>query len=403
MASIVSALEDSAAISASSSTVEREYEHILQVLLEGDNIVVTSLRQNKVKTLRDLFDFLKDQGKVNALKAKNRKGAFVHVSQDRKVELGFIISFINDLQNSYGTISLSPYPIVSTTRPSQFEMFVSEKDLYDSYDNEDDNVYGDDGYYADGEWNVHAAAAGFGRRRDQLPKDVYDSLDPAVRKIWLSMPTDAREKTCPTNPTPNTVGTQPTNPPRSALRTPISCGSRANLTDTVAHDDTSPTATSTEVNMTGAEANDTIPANLSLTQAIARAPIAAHQSSLLPSDIHRMMSSQDKSPVIRQRIGVLLAVCVLVHLLQGFALKPVILLSYVQNMGRWRLEILSIPSFSSRMVAVRSMMIPRLLVASSASPPLMDTSSHWISRMDYPTCKCPTRLMKIWRICRMKY
>jgi hypothetical protein len=112
MASIVSALEDSAAILASSSTTEREYEHILQVLLEGDNIVVTSLRQNKVKTLRDLFDFLKDQGKVNALKAKTRKGAFVHVSQDRKVELGFIISFINDLQNSYGTISLSPYPIV---------------------------------------------------------------------------------------------------------------------------------------------------------------------------------------------------------------------------------------------------------------------------------------------------
>ena len=187
MASIVSALEDSAAISASSSTTEREYEHILQVLLEGDNIVVTSLRQNKVKTLRDLFDFLKDQGKVNALKAKNRKGAFVHVSH-RKVELGSIISFINDLQNSYGTISLSPYPIVSTTRPSQFEMFVSEKDLYDSYDNEDDDVYGDDGYYADGEWNVHAAAAGFGRRRGQVPKDVYDSLDPSVRKIWLSMP-----------------------------------------------------------------------------------------------------------------------------------------------------------------------------------------------------------------------
>jgi hypothetical protein len=124
MASIVSALEDSAANSASSSTTEREYEHILQVLLEGDNIVVTSLRQNKVKTLRDLFDFLKDQGKVNALKAKTKKGAFVNVPQDRKVELGSIISFINDLQNSYGTISLSPYPIVSTTR-NQFKMFVS--------------------------------------------------------------------------------------------------------------------------------------------------------------------------------------------------------------------------------------------------------------------------------------
>jgi hypothetical protein len=104
MASIVSALEDSAANLASSSTTEREYEHILQVLLEGDNIVVTSLRQNKVKTLCDLFDFLKDQGKVNALKAKNRKGAFVHVSQDRKVELGSIISFINDChKQSNGT------------------------------------------------------------------------------------------------------------------------------------------------------------------------------------------------------------------------------------------------------------------------------------------------------------
>mgnify|MGYP001094204544 CR=1 FL=1 len=132
MASIVSALEDSAANLASSSTTEREYEHILQVLLEGDNIVVTSLRQNKVKTLRDLFDFLKDQGKVNALKAKTKKGAFVHVSQDRKVELGSIISFINDLQNSYGTISLSPYPIVSTTR-DQFEMFVS-RGIHVTYD-----------------------------------------------------------------------------------------------------------------------------------------------------------------------------------------------------------------------------------------------------------------------------
>ena len=36
--------------------------NILQVLLEGDNMVVTSLHQNKDYTLRDFFDLLKDSG-----------------------------------------------------------------------------------------------------------------------------------------------------------------------------------------------------------------------------------------------------------------------------------------------------------------------------------------------------
>ena len=110
-------------MTATRNTPDPLYKHVVSTVLADKAPIKACLSSLGITTYRELIDLMKDHNKVNGLKW--RSGSTDEDLPDHmKDQLKFFPSFLNYLQNNYGTMINHPIDIVSMTNHDKFNRFL---------------------------------------------------------------------------------------------------------------------------------------------------------------------------------------------------------------------------------------------------------------------------------------
>ncbi len=110
-------------MTATRNTPDPLYKHVVSTVLADKAPIKACLSSLGITTYRELVDLMKDHNKVNSLKWRNNSND-EDLPDHMKDQLKFFPSFLNYLQNNYGTMINHPIDIASMTNHDKFNRFL---------------------------------------------------------------------------------------------------------------------------------------------------------------------------------------------------------------------------------------------------------------------------------------